>query len=214
MKRSIYICLIIILTSCSCNGTNKDSCIDQNNINYVQAYSDKVFQYLDDNSTNSSIAIKLIDINGDDIKELVIMQGPGQGGYLYTIYDNEVVQVKTDKDDLFGDYGVFVYYPNEGVFLNSNDVISNEKSKVYTWYFQMTDDGKAQCIDTLYIESYFDKNVTKYFINDKEVTEEEYDRYLSKYPEKEEKVDYYESKKINSKQDVRDYLEQALTDDK
>lgn len=218
MKKNIIIaiCLSFILMSCNWNKSNDEARKKQAqaSINYVQAYSDTVYQYLDDNITNSSIAIKLIDINGDNIKELVIMQGPGQGGYLYTIYDNKTVQIKSENDELFGDYGVFVYYPNEGIFINSNDEISNEKSEVYSWYFHMEKDGKAKCLDKLVIKSFLDKGMTKYFINDDEVTKKEYDTYISKYPEKEGIVDYYESKKMNSKQDVRDYLEQASTDEK
>jgi len=175
--------------------------------NYAEIYTSTAVDFLEENLLYSSIGIQLIDINGDSVKELVIMGSPGQGGDLFTIVNGDVIHVETDGFPVFGEYGVFVYYPELCVFQDVYENVGEEQSEVSTWFFQIDKNGKAELIEEAITKYDYSEDRLTYFIDGNEVSEKEYDNRMARYNSNSEKtVQYYDCKQVSSKQEIVDYL--------
>lgn len=138
---------------------------------WQQAYT----QYLTDHQSEIGHA-SLGYLNGDDIPELFIAdeENPSHGCsvQIYSYIDGQVKQVTAEQDQYmaFGSYGDVGYFEKTGIIvsMNSGMGVANED------YYKMNDDGTTETLLKLLGTDIDMPDKTKYYIEDSEVTEDEW----------------------------------------
>lgn len=151
---------------------------------YEEAYIATINHFLEDNG-NSEYMYDLIYVDEDDIPELVICN-PGYIVFLYTYAEGEVhVLMDGYAYGAFGNAG-YEYSPKQNCLFNSNSDYAGAlrwetNAKIndaheLEWdslgrHYQMFPEGVDDPWENI------DENKLYFFVNDEEVTEEEYDSY-------------------------------------
>ena len=155
------------------------------NYDFASKYAEAVYNDFISNAGEyyDPLCYQFIYLNDDDIPELAVCEGNwhGAGVKIYTIYDDEVVDL-----DYFGSSGACAYIPYEGYLCSSY----MGSGAVWYGYYQLID-GEVITLNTLssYEDCYMEEDLEEmeetelYFIDDVGVTRSEYNNLLDLYDE-------------------------------
>ena len=115
-------------------------------------------------------------LNDDNVPELFVCdeKDPSHacGVSIYSYIDGSVDKITADGQFEFGSYGSLVYYERTGVFWSNNSGNGSVYDNVYKW-----DSGNEAAKTISLLNKDFDRpDQEKYYINDQEVSKEEYDK--------------------------------------
>lgn len=143
---------------------------------WQQAYVD----YLTENQENIGHA-SLGYVDDDDIPELFICEeespSHGCGVKVLSYINGQVTQITASTNDRekFGSNGVVSYYEKSGIIWSSY----SGRGEVDNDYYQLNSDGKAELILSCSITDVDMPEQTKYYVNDKECTSDEYEHAMN-----------------------------------
>lgn len=115
-------------------------------------------------------------LNDDNVPELFVCdeKDPSHacGVSIYSYIDGSVDKITADGQFEFGSYGSLVYYERTGVFWSNDSGNGSVYDNVYKW-----DSGNEAAKTISLLNKDFDRpDQEKYYINDQEVSKEEYDK--------------------------------------
>lgn len=130
----------------------------------------------------TDFTVAFIDINDDSTKEMAVFFGESQtdGAVLFTIRNEEVIQVVAEGTDSFGQYGGFTYKEKGNVFVTEYESVTATQISSQTFYYTM-EDGKAICKDMTQSITQFDSDEGKFYVNNTEVESEEFNSIAESY---------------------------------
>lgn len=148
----------------------------------IAAYNDLLEEMIQENIEPLRVALLLID--NDATYELAVFQGAShsEGALLYSYQENKVIPLAIDGFPQYGSYGWFELFPNQGVISYSYD--RNFGAGEYLFFLsfangKMTLDKELR-LDLIYTAEGELKD-RKYYLNNEEITEEEYDSIIEGY---------------------------------
>jgi hypothetical protein len=173
MKKSVIgligILFVVSLIACS-KKQNKAA----------ELYVNVLQNYISEGKTNFTVSF--IRLDDDSTKEMVVFFGDSKadGGYLFTIENEEVIQVVAEGRDFFGQYGGFTYKAGENIFVTEDEAVTDAQISNQISYYTM-EDGKAVCKDVTQSITQFDSDESKFYVNDTEVEEEKFNSIAEDY---------------------------------
>ena len=163
------------------------------------------------NNSVEGPAFSLIYLDGDDVPELVVIEGSAHacGGYVYTFEEGKVVPIGEDYGSGYGEYGGMSYWEKEGIVFGDYDQGGN----IYYNVYQI--EGSK---DTL-LQSYSarwerltegEELIHTYTVDGKGVSEEEYQAVCDKWNMTESKLIQYDDCRTLTEGDIRSMLTEEL----
>lgn len=139
----------------------------------VDLYVNVLRNYISEGKTDFSVSF--IDINDDSTKEMVVFFGESQmdGASIFTVRNEEVVQVVAEGIDSFGQYGGFTYKEKGNVFIAEYEFATETQISSQIFYYVL-EDGKAICENKTQSTAQFDSDESEFFVNDTKVEKEEF----------------------------------------
>lgn len=176
----------------------------------LEPYINVLRDYISAGKTD--IAVSFIDLDNDSTREMVVFFGESHadGGCLFTIKNEEAIQVVAEGDDSFGQYGGFTYKEKENIFIAQNESVTPTQISYQIFYYAM-EDGKAICKDMTQIITQFDRDESKFYVNGTEVESEEFNRIAENYGESEMSTVSY-SGSVHVTNDQMDLVYDAYND--
>lgn len=146
----------------------------------VDLYVNVLRDYISEGKTDFTVVF--IDINDDSTREMAVFFGESQtdGAFLFTIRNEEVIQVVAEGMDSFGQYGGFTYKEKGNVFVAEYESVTATQISSQTFYYAM-EDGKAICQDMTQSITQFDSEESEFFVNDTKVENEEFNSIEESY---------------------------------
>lgn len=146
----------------------------------IELYVNVLRNYISTGKTD--LAVSFIDLDDDSTREMVVFFGESQtdGGYLFTIKNEEAIQVVAEDDDFFGQYGAFTYKEKGNVFITENESVTETQISNQIFYYAM-ENGKAVCKDVTQSITQFDSDESKFCVNDTEVESEKFNSIAENY---------------------------------
>ena len=146
----------------------------------VDLYVNVLRDYISEGKTDFTVVF--IDINNDSIREMAVFFGESQmdGASLFTIRNEEVVQVVAKEMDSFGQYGGFTYKEKGNVFVTEYESVTETQISSQIFYYAL-EDGKAICKDVTQSMTQFDSDKSEFFVNDTKVEKEEFNSIEESY---------------------------------
>lgn len=137
----------------------------------IELYVNVLRNYISAGKTD--FAVSFIDLDDDSTREMVVFFGESQadGGCLFTIKNEEAVQIVAEGTDSFGQYGGFTYKEKGNVFITENESVTDTQISNQIFYYAI-ENGKAVCKDMTESITQFDSNESKFYVNDTEVESE------------------------------------------
>lgn len=137
----------------------------------IELYVNVLRNYISAGKTD--FAVSFIDLDDDSTREMVVFFGESQadGGCLFTIKNEEAVQIVAEGTDSFGQYGGFTYKEKGNVFITENESVTDTQISNQIFYYAI-ENGKAICKDMTESITQFDSNESKFYVNDTEVESE------------------------------------------
>lgn len=146
----------------------------------IELYVNVLRNYISVGKTDFTVSF--IDLDDDSTKEMVVFFGESQadGGYLFTIKNEEAIQVLSEGGDCFGQYGGFTYKEKGNVFVTENESVTEAQISNQIFYYTM-ENGNAICKDVTQSITPFDSDESKYYVNDTEVESEKFNSIAENY---------------------------------
>ena len=146
----------------------------------IELYVNVLRNYISAGKTDFTVSF--IDLDDDSTREMVVFFGESQadGGYLFTIKNEEVIQVLSEGGDCFGQYGGFTYKEKGNVFVTENESVTEAQISNQIFYYTM-ENGNAICKDVTQSITQFDSDESKFYVNDTEVESEKFNSIAEKY---------------------------------
>lgn len=146
----------------------------------IELYVNVLLNYISAGKTDFSVSF--IDLDDDNTREMVVLFGESQtdGGCLFTIKNEEAIQVVADGADSFGQYGGFTYKEKGNVFVTENESVTATQISNQIIYYAM-ENGKAICKDVTQSITQFDSDESKFYVNDTEVESENFNSIAENY---------------------------------
>ena len=140
----------------------------------VAAYKD----FLMENYGDEELSVALVHLDEDDVYELVLMHEKETipDIYLYGYQEGEVVSLETEGFPIYGDSGDFFYLDKANCFFYAYYSSTDTETVTTEFVFSMQD-GKPALDHTLCAKTQFESGEMTYFIDDKEVTDKEFDDF-------------------------------------
>ncbi len=153
-------------------GYNQDTVIEL----YVNVLRDYI------SAGKTDFTVSFIDLDDDSTKEMVVFFGESQadGGYLFTIENEEAIQVVAEGSNFFGQYGGFTYKEKGNVFVTENESTTETQISNQIFYYTM-ESGKAVCKDVTQSITQFESDKSKFYVNDTEVESEKFNGIAENY---------------------------------
>lgn len=146
----------------------------------IELYVNVLRNYISVGKTNFTVSF--IDLDDDSTREMVVFFGESQadGGYLFTIKNEEAIQVLSEGGDCFGQYGEFTYKEKGNVFVTENESVTGAQISNQIFYYTM-ENGNAICKDVTQSITQFDSDESKFYVNDTEVKSEKFNSIAENY---------------------------------
>lgn len=146
----------------------------------VDLYVNVLRDYISEGKTDFTVSFLYLD--DDSTQEMVVFFGESQtdGAALFTIKDEEVIQVVAEGKDSFGQYGGFTYKEKGNIFVTEYESVAETQISSQTFYYAM-EDGKAICKDMTQRITQFDSDEREFFVNDAKVESEEFNSIEESY---------------------------------
>ena len=146
----------------------------------IELYEKVLRNYISAGKTDFTVSF--IDLDDDTIREMVVFFGESQadGGYLFTIKNEEAIQVLPEGGDCFGQYGGFTYKEKGNVFITENESVTEAQISNQIFYYTM-ENGNAVCNDVTQSITQFDSDESRFYVNDEEVESEKFDSIAENY---------------------------------
>lgn len=146
----------------------------------IELYVNVLRNYISAGKTDFTVSF--IDLDDDSTREMVVFFGESQadGGYLFTIKNEEAIQVLSKGDDCFGQYGGFTYKEKGNVFVTENETVTEVQISNQIFYYTM-ENGNAICKDVTQSITQFDSDESKFYVNDTEVESEKFNSIAENY---------------------------------
>lgn len=140
----------------------------------VTAYKD----FLTENYNDEELSVALVHLDEDDVYELALIHEKETDPkiYLYGYQEGEVVSLEIEGFPFYGDSGDFFYLDKANCFFYSY-YSSNDEETVTTEFVFSMKEGKPALDHTLCAKTRYDSDETTYYIDDKEVTNQEFDDF-------------------------------------
>lgn len=153
------------------------SLIDNNSSKWRQAYIDFLKNYMNKVDEPSYCGFTLVYIDDDNIPELVIRDGIAHiaAASVYTFVNSKIVKL---VGDLSGTYGIIGYVKRKGLVYSNVTYQGNSTTTIYS-----IDKGNCKKLISLFSNEAATPvgKVPKYRINDKAVSQKEYNSACDKY---------------------------------
>ena len=151
-------------------------------------------------------AFSLIYLDGDDVPELVVMEGSAHagGGYVYIFEGGEVIPVGE-----YGQYGTLHYREKEGIIFDDHDAFGDIHSAAY-----QIEESKETLLQSW--SEMYEYTVEKeelhctYMVDGKEVSEEQYQEVCDKWNKIEDKTIQYDDCRTLTGGDIQNALTEEL----
>lgn len=139
----------------------------------VDLYVNVLRNYISEGKTDFTVSF--IDINDDSTKEMAVFFGESQmdGAFIFTVRNEEVIQVVAEGIDSFGQYGGFTYKENGNVFITEYEFMTETQISSQIFYYVL-EDGKAICENMTQSIAQFDSDESEFFVNDTKVEKEKF----------------------------------------
>ncbi len=146
----------------------------------IELYVNILRDYISAGKTD--FAVSFIDLDDDSTREMIVFFGESQedGGYLFTIENEEAIQVVAEGNDSFGQYGGFTYREKGNVFVTENEQITEIQISNQIFYYAM-ESGKAVCKDVTQSITQFESDESKFYVNGTEVGSEKFNGIAENY---------------------------------
>lgn len=146
----------------------------------IELYVNILRDYISAGKTD--FAVSFIDLDDDSTREMIVFFGESQadGGYLFTIENEEAIQVVAEGSDSFGQYGGFTYKEKGNIFVTENESITETQISNQIFYYAM-ENGKAVCKDVTQSITQFESDESKFYVNDTEVGSEKFNDIAENY---------------------------------
>lgn len=180
----------------------------------ITAYKDLLEDMIQE--TEEPLRVTLIMLDNDNTYELVVFQGDlhNEGALLYSYRDNTVIPLAIDGFPQFGSYGSFELFPNQGMISYSYDRSGGAGEYLFYLSFsngKMTLDKELQ-LDLIYTDD-GELIECKYYLNDKEITEEKYNSIIQTYEDSLSTIVRYDScYEVMGKDDIPEALSHEYID--
>lgn len=146
----------------------------------IELYVNVLRNYISAGKTD--FAVSFIDLDDDSTREMVVFFGESKadGGYLFTIKNEEAIRIVAEGSGFFGQYGGFTYREKGNVFIAESESITETQISNQIFYYAM-ENGKAICKDVTQSITQFDSGESKFYVNDTEVESEKYNGMAENY---------------------------------
>lgn len=146
----------------------------------IELYVNILRDYISAGKTD--FAVSFIDLDDDSTREMIVFFGESQadGGYLFTIENEEAIQVVAEGSDSFGQYGGFTYKEKGNIFVTENESLTETQISNQIFYYAM-ENGKAVCKDVTQSITQFESDESKFYVNDTEVGSEKFNDIAENY---------------------------------
>ena len=159
------------------------------------------------NNSEEVPVFSLIYLDGDDVPELVVIEGIAHacGGYVYTFEEGEVIPI----GEGYGQYGAMRYREKEGIVFHDYDAFGN----VYCDVYQI--EGANETHLQSYSERYElpeegEELIYAYTVDGKEVSKEQYQEVFDKWHETRDKMIQYDDCRTLTGGDIQNALTEEL----
>ncbi len=164
------------------HATKKNEVLSNYQVNNspIELYVNVLRNYISAGKTD--FAVSFIDLDDDSTREMVVFFGESQtdGAVLFTIRNEEAIQVVAEGTDSFGQYGGFTYKEKGNVFVIENEFVTETQISNQIFYYAM-ENGKAICKDVTKSIMQFDSDESKFYVNDTEVESEKFNSIAENY---------------------------------
>lgn len=146
----------------------------------IELYINVLRNYISEGKTDFSVSF--IDLDDDSTREMIVFFGEAHidGGYLFTIKNDEAIQIVSEGDDNFGEYGGFTYKEKGNVFVAEHVAVADTQISHQICYYTM-ENGRAVCKDMTESITQIDSDERKFYVNGTEVDSEKFNRIEEKY---------------------------------
>lgn len=163
------------------------------------------------NNSVEGPAFSLIYLDGDDVPELVVIEGYAHacGGYVYTFEEGKVVPIGEEYGSGYGQYGGMSYWEKEGIVFGEYDQGGNIYCDVYQ--IEGSKDTLLQSYSTRWeLPTEGEEAIPIFTVDGKEVSEEEYRAVCDKWDMTKSKVIQYGDCRTLTEGDIRSMLTEEL----
>lgn len=146
----------------------------------IELYVNVLRNYISAGKTDFTVSF--IDLDDDSTREMVVFFGESQadGGYLFTVKNEEAIRVLSEGGDCFGQYGAFTYKEKGNIFVTENESVTEAQISNQIFYYTM-ENGNAVCKDVTKSITQFDSDESRFYVNDTEVEREKFNSIAENY---------------------------------
>lgn len=176
----------------------------------LEGYRAFLAEYVPQRGTGNSEevpAFSLIYLDGDDVPELIVIDGAAHacGGYVYTFEEGEVIPI----GEGYGEYGAMMYREKEGIVFHDYDAFGNVYCNVYQIEGSketLLQSWSEVCEYTVEKEELY----YTYMVDGKEVSEEQYQEVCDKWNKTGDKMIKYDDCRTLTGGDIQSALTEEL----
>ena len=180
----------------------------------LEGYGVFLAEYIPQRTANNSVEVptfSLIYLDGDDVPELVVIEGYAHacGGYVYTFEEGKVVPIGEEYGSGYGEYGAMSYWEKEGIVFGDYEQGGNVYCNVYQ--IEGSKDTLLQSYSARWeLLTEGEESIYTYTVDGKEVSKEEYQAVCDKWNRTESKTIQYDDCRTLTDGDIRSALTEEL----
>ena len=180
----------------------------------LEGYKVFLADYIPQRTANNSVeipAFSLIYLDGDDVPELIVIEGYAHacGGYVYTFEEGKIVPIGENYGGGYGQYGAMRYWEKEGIVFGDYDQGGNVYCDVY-----QIEGSKDTLLQSYSVRCEFteegEEPIHTYTVDGKAVSKGQFREVYDKWDEIEGKMIQYGDCRTLTDGDIRSALTEEL----